>query len=232
VQNYIHDTLYRLAHPAGRAALFDVATVERILHTAYDVAALGVEGPYEPVFDEFRLGLWVPAGATDTAHGEASRDASPRGGDDALRVDALWRGSVVARVAERPPRPALVGGPLRRSEGDGPHRRALPVAAAVLVRDRGVSVGELVAESRLLRARLAALGVETTAERARALRHPLVVVCILPGVTPDVVGEPGAAARCAREGVVILPAGAEGARVATGGAQAPTGWRTSCCACA
>jgi hypothetical protein len=69
---------------------------------------MGVEGPFQPVFDELRLGVsapqlgalegtWRPIGSAD--HSEARFNLSGLGAGSPLRIDAFWRGAIVARFA-------------------------------------------------------------------------------------------------------------------------------------
>src|SRR5687768_11978682 len=100
--NYEDKTLVLLADPATRVAIFDQDNLAQIVSAAYDTDALPVEGPYRPVFDEFRFGLlashtaqlegtWQQAGKAEIT--EARFRLSGIGGGPAVRVDALWRGS-------------------------------------------------------------------------------------------------------------------------------------------
>jgi hypothetical protein len=106
--NFVDKTLVALADPASRPATFDQKALEQIVSAGYDATAMAAQGPFSAVFDEFRLGISTePEGVVDGT-------LQPVGGSEqttarfrltgllestALRVDALWRGSVVARFA-------------------------------------------------------------------------------------------------------------------------------------
>jgi hypothetical protein len=106
--NFVDKTLVALADPASRPATFDQTALEQIVSAGYDAGAMGAQGPYSAVFDEFRLGISTePEGVLDgtlqpvgtseqtTARFRLTGIVESNG----LRVDALWRGSVVARFA-------------------------------------------------------------------------------------------------------------------------------------
>jgi hypothetical protein len=105
--NFVDATFLRLADPASRAGVFDADALEQIVHAAYDAEALSMEGPFQPLFDEFRLGpsaqppgvlegVWNPVGGVDRT--EIRLRVLGLGVEAAVRVDALWRGAIVARV--------------------------------------------------------------------------------------------------------------------------------------
>jgi hypothetical protein len=106
--DFVDATLTKLATPATRDALFDQAALGQLVATAYDADALAVEGPYQPVFDELRLGPSLPPMATIEG-GWQNQDGSMRhdlhlrlggvAGESVGRVDALWRGSILARAS-------------------------------------------------------------------------------------------------------------------------------------
>jgi hypothetical protein len=104
--NYTDRTLVALADPATRAATFDQAALEQILSAGYDVDSLGVAGPYTPVFDDFRLAVatqgdgqldGVLSPLTGGEQTQVTMHVSGLPQQDPLRIDALWRGSIVAR---------------------------------------------------------------------------------------------------------------------------------------
>lgn len=106
--NYVDFTLVTLANPTQRATLFDQVALDQLLHTLYDADTMGVSGPYQPVFDDVQLGLAAPA--LGTVEGGWQPTGSPERtelrlgiagvGDSAPpRIDAFWRGSIVARYA-------------------------------------------------------------------------------------------------------------------------------------
>jgi hypothetical protein len=104
--NAVDAVAIRLGDPAARDGVFDEAALAAVVAAGYDAAALEAEGPYSAVFDELRLGLAAPSTATANAvwgltgssdRTEASFTIQLPGGDGP-RIDALWRGAVVARV--------------------------------------------------------------------------------------------------------------------------------------
>lgn len=105
--DYVDFTLVRLADEASRAALFDQVALEQLALTAYDTDTMQLGGPFTAVFDEVVVGLSVPRrGAAELAWGPVSGGERHEGrvtllgatSDAGVRVDALWRGAVVARA--------------------------------------------------------------------------------------------------------------------------------------
>jgi hypothetical protein len=105
--NFVDATIVRLADPASRAAVFDAAALGQLVEAGFDAATLAVEGPFSAVFDEFRLGLpsrpagmvdgtWSPIGSVERT--EVHLRVPGLGLDGVGRVDAVWRGAIVARV--------------------------------------------------------------------------------------------------------------------------------------
>jgi hypothetical protein len=72
-----------------------------------------------------------------------------------------------------------------------PSPMRLPISAAVLIRDAGFSLVQLLMESKILREQLEALGLEKQANPPLKIRHPLVVVWILPEAIFDDDDWPG-----------------------------------------
>jgi hypothetical protein len=106
--DFVDLTLVRLADPATRSAVFDQTALEQLLGAVYDADLIGFGGPYTAAFDEFRLGLatpelgtveggWRVAGAAD--HTEAQFHVAGIGDAASVRIDAFWRGGIVARYA-------------------------------------------------------------------------------------------------------------------------------------
>ena len=284
--NYADATVVKLADPATRGALFDATALEQLLGAAYDVAPLGVTGPFSALFDDFRIGFaaaavarleggWNPIGSPDRT--EARFEIGGLSVAPTVRVDALWRGAIVARSDDAPSRvtsvsvepPAFSGidteivaalgalpvDPLtleteRRtrlrsriaavfdqpslvtpervdewirelgasSAGDllssfagiahgvhatvtfaapvrgAPTPRRFPVSVALLVRDAGFSVTQVLWESRLVRERLEPAGVERPRNGGPRPRTALVVAWVVPAATFDDADWPGAAA--------------------------------------
>ncbi len=113
---FVDATLVRLADPATRTTLFDQDSLRALLEAGYETDQLAVNGPFNPLFDEFRLGFYAPRvgsleGTWQGSGGADRREASFRVtglADDApVRVDALWRGSIVARA--QPTTSTIVG---------------------------------------------------------------------------------------------------------------------------
>ena len=281
--NFSDQTLVRLADPATRATVFDDAALESVVSAAYDADALAVEAPFQAVFDELRLGVAAPrlatADGTWNLAGTVDRTEASFAiagiGPDVTRIDALWRGAVVARVvratatiedvrtnwpalgtidadierdlgalpadpaaleAERRARlierlratldqparlddsrvdalladagVASVTDLLERHRGTvipgaatlafsdapapAPAPLALPVAAAVLIRDQGFSVSQLLADTRLVLERLGPLSLGRAVDPALPVRNALVAVWVVPAETFDDADWPGA----------------------------------------
>jgi hypothetical protein len=106
--NFVDLTLVRLADPATRSDVFDQTALEQLLGAVYDAGLMGFGGPYTAAFDEFRLGLatpelgtveggWRVAGAAD--HTEAQFHVAGIGDATGVRIDAFWRGGILARFA-------------------------------------------------------------------------------------------------------------------------------------
>ena len=106
--NYVDYTLTRLADESLRAAVFDQNALAQLLSAAYDADALPLDGPFTAVFDQMFMGLTVPRRVT--LEGTWGDLGSPQrregrftlqgfGMDSGVRVDALWRGAIVARTS-------------------------------------------------------------------------------------------------------------------------------------
>ncbi|HEX8067515.1 MAG TPA: hypothetical protein VF520_13435 [Thermoleophilaceae bacterium] len=216
--DWVDQTLVRLADPATRAALFDQASLAHVVAAAYDVGRMPVEGPYEVAFDELRVGVvadaptavhggWTGPGASERTQAILSVTGLP--GSLAPRLDAIWRGSVIARAT--PPADVIAsadtawagdatGAPQAStamtvtfaSQPAAPARTELPVVVALLVRDVAASVAELLAQGAILRSRLESLGVGGTVDAALPQRHRLVIAWVVPLAMFDDAGWPGA----------------------------------------
>jgi hypothetical protein len=301
---FVDLTCIRLADDATRADLFDDDALQRLLSAGYDIDAMPVEPPYNPVFDDLRLGYAVPDAAVleggmtqlRAERWEARFHVTGLSQGARTRVDALWRGSVIARTAapagriervatawpdpagldreieadlgslpadatelERERRTRLlarirsglgdpgafpdvvldrwlaeegaatVGDLIDRLGADrapaavqvaisdvtaAPTPLALPVVVAVLIRDAGFSVAELLAESQSLREQLEPLGLERAADARLPLLRPLLVAWLVPAAIFDDHGWPGADAAgrrvaagrwLARQGIGLVP---------------------------
>lgn len=280
---YEDATLLSLTDQASRSALFDSQALEQLLSAAYNTDLLTVEGPYQPIFKEFRLGvvisnlgtvegIWNPVGGVERV--EARFYTSGLGPNSITRVDALWRGDIVARTVpttsritqvdtkwtdagtidaeivdalgnlptntqtleqERRTRflarirsalnqplsftdelldkwlfsvgATSVSDLITRLQGTvqssavqvtfsppdtaPPSPKALPITAALLIRDVGFSIAQLLMESKLLREQLEKQGLERSPDPSLPLRHPLVIVWVVPVSIFDDPGWPG-----------------------------------------
>lgn len=271
--DFVDSTIVRLADEATRAGVFDTESLEALLDASYDLDAMGpLQGTLTPIFDELEVGYAAPRAATlDGAwhqlaepadRSEARFQISGLPGDDTLRVDAMWRGSILARYAEAQDRivdvsvawpvkesvdaavAAANGGVLpsgasleqgrkttllaqirdslddpaaftedsldavRRTVGAptigsllnslrdperaiaqivfpdpapvATTRRPLPVAVALLVRNAPLSVAELLAESKAVRARLLGLGAGLPKDESLRQRQRLTIGWVVP----------------------------------------------------
>ncbi len=105
--DYVDYTLVRLAAEGSRAALFDQTALEQVLLAAYDAEAMTLGGPYSPVFEQLFIGLSVPRralvegawGPSTYAERHEARFMLDGLGADSVRVDALWRGAIIARAS-------------------------------------------------------------------------------------------------------------------------------------
>lgn len=103
--NFIDFTLIQLADPATRASLFDGETLEQMAVAAYGEDAATLSGPFQPVFHEMEIGLSIPSRSTvdgwwnaGTTRYEGRFIIAGMGRDSPVRIDALWRGGIIARV--------------------------------------------------------------------------------------------------------------------------------------
>ncbi|MBE9110193.1 hypothetical protein IQ273_12300 [Nodosilinea sp. LEGE 07298] len=281
--NYEDATLLRLADQTARLDLFDELSLEQLVSAAYKTELLMVEGPYQPLFTEVRLGLvisnlgmvegvWNPVGGVDRV--EARFHTFGLGSRSPLRVDALWRGDIVVRtvpttsritqveakwtdsgtidaeivaaLGSLPANPqtleqerrtrflarirsaldqplsfsdelldkwlfsvgaASVSDLITRSQGtvqsgavqvtfsppdpSPPSPKALPITAALLIRNADFSVANLLMESKMLREQLEKQGLEQSPDPSLPLRHPLLVVWVVPATVFDDDDWPG-----------------------------------------
>ncbi len=104
--NYVDFTLVRLADEALRAALFDQDALEQLTFAAYDADAMALGPPYSAIFDDVVAGVSMPRRSTAEAIWDLSSGGDRRegrailfglGSDPRIRVDALWRGALVAQ---------------------------------------------------------------------------------------------------------------------------------------
>jgi hypothetical protein len=98
--------LVQLADPTTRAALFDDVALAQILGTAYDASVMALDGPFQPIFENLRIGLavpkfatidgyWCPTGSPDKV--DTRLQITGFGDASTYRLDALWQGRIVAR---------------------------------------------------------------------------------------------------------------------------------------
>jgi hypothetical protein len=272
--------LIRLADSASRSVLFDNLALEQLVSAAYKVDLLTIEGPYQAIFKEFRLGVvlsnlgtvegvWNPVGGVDRV--EARFHTFGLGTNLLTRVDALWRGDIVARTVpvnsqmtqvetkwpdagtidaeivaalgslptnsqtleqERRTRflvriraaldqpigftdavfdtwlqsvgATSVSDLITRLQGtvqsgavqvtfsppdrSPPSPKALPITAAILIRDVGLSIAQLLMESKMLSEHLEKQGFERSPDPSLPLRHPLLIVWVVPVTIFDDAG--------------------------------------------
>lgn len=282
--NFVDATLVRLAEPATRTALFDATALEQLVAASYNTQAMPVQGPYQPLFDEFRLGFavsnlgmiegnWGQVGGAERV--EARLNLSGLGGSPPGRVDALWRGAIVARtvpvsssvssvevawpdttnidkqiiadLGALPANPAVleqerrkrflgriraassqpaafteamlddwlkqvgatsVSDYMARFQGASqsgaiqitfsppvagpPSPTALPLTAALLIREANFSVAQLLMDSKLVREQLQPMGLERPRDATLRPRQSLTVVWVIPQATFDDGDWPGA----------------------------------------
>jgi hypothetical protein len=109
--DFVDSNIVKLAGDATRAAVFDDAALEALLDAAYDLDSMGpLAGKLTPIFDELELGYsagrpstfegaWHPV-SEPAQRNEARFQVAGLPGEQNVRVDALWRGSILARYAE------------------------------------------------------------------------------------------------------------------------------------
>lgn len=211
--DFVDQRLIQLADPATRGGVFDAVALEQLVAAAYDAEAMGAVGPFSATFDDFRVGVaaqplaaldgtWNLVGAVDRT--EAHFRVAGMGDGALPRVDALWRGSIVARFAD-------AGDPITQVVATSPDAhtidaevtfdapqpvsataRELPIAAALLIRDAtGLSIAQLLADSKTVRDRLTPYGLERPPDPAHRLREPLLIVWIVPEALFDDADWPG-----------------------------------------
>jgi hypothetical protein len=260
--------------------LFDELSLGQLVAATYNTEVLTVQGPYQPIFNEFRLGVvlsnlglvegaWNPVGGVERV--EARFHTSGLGLSSPTRVDALWRGGIVARTVPATSRitqveakwtdtgaidaeiVATLGSlptdsqaleqerrtrflsrirsalnqPLSftdelldkwlfsvgaRSVSDlitrlqgtvqssavqvtfsppdpaPPSPKALPITAALLIRDVSFSIAQLLMESKILREQLEKQGLERSPDPSLPLRYPLLIVWVVPATLFDDAG--------------------------------------------
>jgi hypothetical protein len=303
---YEDKILVALADPNARAGVFDATGLAQLVSAAYDTDSMSIEGPYTPVFDEVKIGMalprlaevegnWGPIGGV--APTEARFQLLGLGPDAAVRVDAFWRGSVVARtamangqivsVSSNWPNVEAIDGEIVAALGALPadpaaletarrqrfiakiqaafaqptiltddrfddwlkstgatsvsdlltnyrgvlHTgslqvaisqpalpatapKALPIAAAVMIRDTGFSVAQLVTDSKTARQRLEPLALGRPGDASLKILNSLLVIWIVPATIFDDNDWPGGATRdlrraaagawLAREGIGLV----------------------------
>ena len=281
--NYVDKTLISLADPTTRLGIFDDMALEQLVSAAYDTNIMNIQGPFQPLFDDFRLGVSIPnlgivEGAWSTVGGaekvEVKLNVTGIADGIIARIDAVWSGSIVARtvpttglitqvetewpspgaldeeikealgalpadpqVLEQERRARLitriknahnqpatftaesfdawlnqvgatsVGDLLARRQGTvqsgvlkvtfspptpvPPSPKPLPLAAALLIRDNGFSVAQLLRESKIVRERLEMVGIERPRDNSLPIRQALIVIWVFPVTVFDDTDWPG-----------------------------------------
>lgn len=281
--NYVDFTLVRLAHEKSRTGLFDQDSLEQLLFTAYDADAMSLGGPYTASFEQFFTGLPIPPRSTiDGLWGQSSGGERNEGrftlyglgADPGVRVDALWRGAIVARsslpsamvsqIVSAWPDPDSIDDEIAAAQGTlptepaqleaarrarylqrlravfrqkdalsdawfdrwlaqmgassvsdlltrlkdqlftgayqarfsapantSPVSRAMPITAALLVRDMPLNVAQLLADTQRVRESLDMLGLERPRSEGAVVRHPMVVAWVVPDNTFEDSDWPG-----------------------------------------
>jgi hypothetical protein len=139
---------------------------------AYGDETATLSGPYQPVFDEMIIGLSIPNRWTvdgwwkaGTIHNEVRFIIAGMGRDSLVRVDALWRGGIIARTTPAAGKTALP-----------PPPRELRITAAVLLRDQPISLAEILSQSKMVGEHLREAGVERARQADTSTRAPILVV--------------------------------------------------------
>jgi len=216
--NFVDFALVRLAQDATRASVFDQLSLAQIATAAYAPDVASLDGPYTALFDEFQMGVPIPRRAnvdgywgslTGMERTEVRLAVAGLGRASTVRVDALWRGSVVARTAPANSQVNQVRSaapewtvpadsvklPVQVAFADPaatpPSPTPLPLTAAILVRDTPLSLADLLAESKTIREHLLEAGVERPRDPSMSRRAPLVVVWIVPSSVFDDADWPG-----------------------------------------
>ena len=236
--DFVDSTLLALADDGTRAGVFDPAALEQLLAAAYDVDAIGpIQGTLTPVFDKLELGCPAPPvavaeGATQSPAARIEVRARIVGLPDegALRVDAVWRGSILARYAQGndrvvdvsmtwPDPNAVVAArgvaqvAFADPEPVSTVRRSLPVAVALMIRPAPISLARLLWESKTLRERLTEAGLGLPEDASLRRRRSLVIAWIVPASVFADTAWPGAdavdrrtkaGAWLAREGIGLV----------------------------
>lgn len=106
--NFVDSTLIKLADPQMRSTFFNEEALQQVAATAYDVSGLSLQNPFSAVFDELTIGValpryglvegaWTPVGGMERT--ELRMQVAGLSNRPAERVEALWRGAVVARAS-------------------------------------------------------------------------------------------------------------------------------------
>ena len=214
--NYVDRILVTLADDAIRSSVFDAPSLEQLLDAAYDTGDMGAVGPFTADFGDFRLGhsmtrlgsvegTWAAAGGAERT--EARFRLSGLADGTAPRVDAVWRGAIIARfrrggepiesVKTRTPNAETVEAEVTFAapQSVSATPRPLPIAVALLIRDAaGFALSGLLAETKTIRDALAPIGLEQPPDPGLRLRRPLLVAWIVPPALFDDTDWPGATA--------------------------------------
>ncbi|ESA32891.1 hypothetical protein N836_24190 [Leptolyngbya sp. Heron Island J] len=221
--NYKDKILVSLTDDTSRLQLFNDQSLEQLVAAAYEVDQMNIEGPYQPIFEELQFGfsvpklgvldgMWSPVGGGEKV--EARFQVSGLGDGSSVWVDALWRGAIVARTVPANSKITAVQNEWTEVEtSDGkvqqgavqvtfappdnsaPSPKRLPITAALLIRDEGFSVTDLLSESKHIREQLISEGIQTKRDPDLPRRKPpLLVAWIIPGKVFDDADWPGGTA--------------------------------------
>lgn len=146
--DFVDAVVLRCATAEGRATLLDQDGLAQMVEAAFDVTALPVQGPYAMTVDTLDLGLElvrpaVLSGAYTAVPGAIPAELRLRidglAPAQPLRVDALWRGALIARQVPQEDRVTAVSGAFASTDIDRAiiaDLGALPTNAAVLEAER------------------------------------------------------------------------------------------------
>jgi hypothetical protein len=96
--------------------------------------------------------------------------------------------------------PASVRVSFSPADAPEPTARLLPIAAAILIRDIGLSIAQLIADTRTVREQLRSLGLDRPSSPDIPLREPFIVTWAVPATLFDDADWPGAAAGMSPDG--------------------------------
>jgi hypothetical protein len=135
------------------------------------------------VMAELQAAMGHPTVLTDLAFNQLLAEIGVKSVGDLI---AGHRGSMVPGVVQ-----IRISGPAKEPV---PTPKALPIVAAVLIRDTGFSVAELLMESKMLREQLMERGIDVPKIASLPALNPFLVVWAVPITVFDDAGWPGAGA--------------------------------------